>query len=464
MTAVVLPAVPRVLIAESDPWVRETLSDLVLSVRADVELEMCTDGRQAVEWMKKQLPDLVIAARELPAIDGLSLLRGVRSLRRQPPIPFILISNRSDAASVREVLPLAPTAYLTKPLNTEGLRQRLEGLLLGRRASTPGDVPALTPGLTLPKFLDKRRETADGAPLFVDVETALKLSQTASGLDITLLEQELRNDPHITAVLIAGANSAAQHLGKPVQTLAGALAILGPVQAGNIATGLAKKRMAVLTSDALLAKAAQFWTLSQRTADYARILAGMLELDVERCFCAGLLQSLGDLAVLGCLQEWLLAGGELTEEAIAQSLEQYSAAFGSALRTRWRLPLELRELIAAVYQYNTGIYTREVLAMNLAGQMAKLGEEDSVTALIKTKSAKLLKLSVGDLQRLRKKLTGVTDPSLLAPLVVEPEVAPEEGGEDIEDDGPDLLDLTPELPAEPSAPESEQSIEDVPKP
>ncbi|EGH25525.1 response regulator, partial [Pseudomonas amygdali pv. mori str. 301020] len=246
----------------------------------------------------------------------------------------------------------------------------------------------------------------------------------------------------------AAANSAAQHLGKPVQTMGGALAILGPVQGANIASGLAKKRMAVLTSDALLAQASELWTMSQRTADYARILGGMLELDVERCFCAGLLQSLGDLAVLGCLQEWLLAGGELNEDVIKQSLEQYSAAFGSALRTRWRLPLELRELIAAVYQYNTGIFTREVLAMNLAGQMARLGEEESVNTLIKTKSAKLLKLSVGDLQRLRKKLTGVTDPSLLKPLPTEPEVAAEtvEG-----EDEPDLLDLTPEPPAEEAA-------------
>ena len=454
MTAVVLPAIPRVLIAESDPWVRETLSDLVLGVRADVELQMCTDGKQAVECIKKQIPDLVIAARELPGIDGLSLLRGVRNLRRQPATPFILISNRSDSASVREVLPLAPTAYLTKPLNTEGLRQRLEGLLLERRAPAPGEVPALTPGLTLTKFMDKRRDTADGAPLFVDVPTALKLSQSGTSIDAVLLEQELRNDPHITAVMIASANTAAQHLGKPVKTLGGALAVLGGAQAATIASGLAKKRMAVLTSDALLAKAHQFWAMSQRTAEYARILAGMLELDVERCFCAGLLQSLGDLAVLGCLQEWLLAGGELNEGTVDQALEQYSAAFGSALRTRWRLPLELRELIAAVYQYNTGIFTREVLAMNLAGQMARLGEEESVTTLIKTKSAKLLKLSVGDLQRLRKKLTGVTDPSLLAPLpVAEPVVATEVPEE------PDLLDLTPELPTadEPSTDVAEET-------
>ncbi len=453
MTAVDLLGVPRVLIAESDPWIRENLSDLVLSVRADVELEVCTDGRQAIEWMKGHLPDLIIASRELPSIDGLSLLRGIRKLRRQPPIPFILLSSRSDAASVREVLPLLPTAYLTKPLDNEGLRQRLRGLLL----ECPTTGPVKVPGMTLNKFLDTRRETADSAPLFVDVESALGLSQGAKGLDIHLLEQELRNDPHITAVLIAAANTAAQHLGKPIQSLGGAMALLGASQSAQIATNLGKKRVAVLTHDGLLAKASELWLMSQRTGDYARILARMLELNQERCFTAGLLQSLGDLAVLGCLQEWLLNGGKLDEPLITQMLQQYSAAFGSALRTRWRLPLELRELIAAIYQYNTGVFTREVLAMNLAGEMARLRDEQSVNSLLKSKPARLLKLGVDDLQRLRKKLTGVTDPSLLALANAPAEaVASVEEDAEVEDDLPDLLDLTPEpersMEEEPPAP------------
>ncbi|MCO8164777.1 response regulator [Pseudomonas sp. LJDD11] len=456
MTAVDLLGVPRVLIAESDPWIRETLSDLVLSVRDDVELEVCSDGRQAVEWMKKQVPDLIIAARELPAIDGLSLLRGVRKTGRQPPVPFILLSSRSDSASVREVLPLAPTAYLTKPLNNELLLQRLRGLLV--ECSTAG--PSMQPGMTLALFLDKRRETADSAPLCVNVEAALQLCRTSKGLDIHLLEQELRNDPHITAVLIAAANTAAQHLGKPVQTLGGSLAVLGATQSAQIVAGLGKKRVATLSHDGLLARANDLWLMSQRTADYARILGRMLELNTERCFSAGLLQSLGELAVIGCLQEWLLHGGKLDDDTINQMLEQYSAAFGSALRRRWRLPLELRELIAAVYQYNTGIFTREVLAMNLAGEMARLTDQQSVNPLVKSKSARLLKLSVADLQRLRKKLTGVVDPSLLAIVQAAQSQAEQPP---VEDDLPDLLDLTPE--PEPPAEEDPPAVEssDVPE-
>lgn len=406
MTVVKAPDVTQVLIAEADPWIREMLSEMVLSVRCDARVEVCSDGTKATQWLKGAVPDLVIASRELPGVDGLSLLRGVRVLRKQPTIPFILLSNRNDSASVREAVQLGPTAYLTKPLNMDGLRHRLEGLLLEDGAQVACEVPVLAPNLTLTEFLEKRREVADGAPLFVDVLQAIKSSQGANGLDIKLLEKALLPDPQLVAGLIAAANSAAQHLGKPIQTLGQALTTLGPTQSANLASAMAMKRGAVLSDPALIVLANDFLGVSQRTASYAGTLARMLELNHERCHCAGLLRNLGDLAVLRCLQEWVLSGGVLDDELIERSLEQYSAAFGSALRTRWRLPLELRELIAAVHQYNTGVLSREVLAMNLAGEMGRLGEEDALDALGKSKTARILKVNVADLERLRKRVQG----------------------------------------------------------
>jgi HD-like signal output (HDOD) protein/ActR/RegA family two-component response regulator len=404
MTVVEAPAVPRVLIAEADPWAREMLSELVLDVRCDAQLDVCSDGKQAVELMRGFIPDLVIASRELPGVDGLTLLRGVRMLKRQPPVRFILLSNRNDSASVREAVQLAPTAYLTKPLNMDSLRQRLVTLLSPDGEQVACAVPALAPGLGLDAFLEKRRELADGGPLYVDVREVIARSRTPAGVDLKKLELELINDPHVTAVLIAAANSASQHQGKPQQTLAQALATLGATQSANLVQGLALKRGAILTDAGLILQASQIWDVSHRTAGYARILARTLDLDHDRCYCAGLLRGLGDLSVIRCLQEWVHAGGTLDDATISRALEQYAAAFGSALRTRWRLPLELRELIAAVYQYNTGVYTREVLAMNLAGQMGRLGEEDPLETLAKSKSARLLKVNVSDLERVRSKL------------------------------------------------------------
>lgn len=403
MTAVDLPAVPRVLIAEADPWSRDLLKQVLLNVRCDARLDLCADGQQAMSLLSEVPYDLAIVDWELPGIDGLSVLRSVRQRKRNPPLPFILMSSRADSASVREALPLAPTAYLTKPLNMETLTERLQGLLLDAGEEVFCEVPTLAPGMTLSVFLERRREQADGAPLMTDVQVAVKRSLNPNGLDLKLLEEEIRTDPQITAVLIAAANSAAQHHGVAVQTLGQALHRLGTGQSMNLILGLALKRSARLSDPCLADYAERYWGLSLHTAEYARTLARLLDLDQERCYCAGMLHRLGDLALLRCLQEWKQAGGELDEwEEIGDALAEFGAAYGSALRTRWRLPLELRELIASVYQLGGGVYSREALVMNMAAQMARLTEHEGVEELARSRTARLLKIGLPELMRMRK--------------------------------------------------------------
>ncbi|WP_431078269.1 HDOD domain-containing protein [Pseudomonas siliginis] len=403
MTAVDLPAVPRVLIAEADPWSRDLLKQVLLNVRCDARLDLCADGQQAMSLLSEVPYDLAIVDWELPGIDGLQVLRSVRQRKRNPPLPFILTSSRNDSASVREAIPLAPTAYLTKPLNMEDLTERLQGLLLNAGEAVVCEVPALAPGMTLSVFLERRREQADGAPLMTDVQVAVKRSLNPEGLDLKLLEEEVRTDPQITAVLIAAANSAAQHYGAPVQTLAQALHRLGTGQSMNLILGLALKRSARLSDPCLADYAERYWGLSLHTAEYARTLARLLDLDQERCYCAGMLHRLGDLALLRCLQEWQQAGGELDElQEVGEALAKFAASYGSALRTRWRLPLELRELIASAYQLGGGVYSREALVMHMAAQMARLTEHEGVEELAKSRTARLLKIGLPELLRMRK--------------------------------------------------------------
>ncbi|WP_150800088.1 HDOD domain-containing protein [Pseudomonas fluorescens] len=404
MTAMVSPAVPRVLIAEADPWSRDLLKQVLLSVRCDARLDLCADGQEALRLLAQYSYDLTIVDWELPGIDGLNVLRRVRQGKRNPPLPFILMSSRNDSASVREALPLAPAAYLAKPLNVESLTRRLQGFLLNAGEEVFCAVPTLAPGMTLSVYLEQRRELADGASLMTDVQLAVKRSLHSGSFDLTLLHDEIHTDPQITAVLIAAANSAAQRRGAAVQTLSQALHRLGIGHSMNLILGLALKRSARLSDPCLADYAQRYWELSLHTAEYARTLARLLDLDQERCYCAGLLHRLGDLALLRCLQEWKQAGGELDEwEEVGDALAAFGAAYGSALRTRWRLPLELRGLIAAVYELGGGVYSREALVMNMAAQLARLPGHEGIEVLAKSRTARLLKIGVPELTRLRQR-------------------------------------------------------------
>ncbi|EJK98802.1 MULTISPECIES: HDOD domain-containing protein [Pseudomonas] len=405
MAAVDLPAVPRVLIAEADPASCELLEQVLSIVRCDARVDTCGEGKQALDLLANNPYDLVIADWELPGVDGLAILRGLRQQHRTPPMPFILMSRRNDSASVREILPLAPTAYLTKPLSRENLIQRLQGLLLGGGERASNEAPSPGPGLTLATFLERRRDVSEGAPLMTDVQIAVKRSLNPGGLDLKLLEEEIRTDPQITAVLIAAASSAAQHQGGgAVQTVAQALHQLGTGQSMNLILGLTLKRCARLSVPSLADYAERYWELSLHTAEYARTMARLLDLEQERCYCAGLLHRLGDLALLRCLEEWKQAGGELDEpQEVGDSLDKFGASFGSALRARWRLPLELRELIAAVYGLGGGVYSREALVMNMAAQMAHLPAHEGLEELARGRTARLLKIGLPELMRLRRK-------------------------------------------------------------
>ena len=216
------PKVPHVLIAEPDPWTSDLLAQLVLDVHPDAKVMQVADGREALARCKRGLPDLVIADGELGGIDGVELLRQLRRHPRLPALPFILISARVDATSVRAVRPLAPSAYLGKPFNAAKLRKRLVALLPAAEERAGRLEPALLID-TLEEYLDSVREEGQGAPLLGDVREAVSQSLQADQVDLRDLDEVFSRDPQITARLIAAANSAAQHLGMPCQTLAQAM-------------------------------------------------------------------------------------------------------------------------------------------------------------------------------------------------------------------------------------------------
>lgn len=393
---------PQVLIAEANPWIADLLAQLVLDTRSDAQVLKVEDGNAALARCRRKLPDLVIADGELGGLDGIELLRQLRRHPRTPALPYILISNRVDASSVRATLPLAPTAYLAKPFNAEHLRQRLQALL-GRTDPAMTATPPLLMD-TLADYLDSVREEGQGAPLLADVRSAVTRSLQASETDLGSLAGEFARDPQITARLIAVANSAGEQRSGPCQTLSQALQRLGVARSLNLVLGLAIQRNARLQDPRLAELASHAGAQAQRSAELAHWLAAQLRLDNELCYTAGLLHNIGELALLRSLQDWQNAGGELSNEQIDSHLRRRAAGFGSALRIRWRLPFGLRELIAAYYALGSGVFSREALVLNLCAELLALPANQAPQSLLESRGARLLRLPPRLLEHLPARL------------------------------------------------------------
>jgi two-component system LytT family response regulator len=102
----------RCVIVDDEPLARERLRQL-LAQEAEIEIAgECADGREAVETIKKQCPDLVFLDVQMPELDGFGVLEQIRG-ERMPVIVFVTAHDRF-ALRAFEVHALD---YLLKPFD-----------------------------------------------------------------------------------------------------------------------------------------------------------------------------------------------------------------------------------------------------------------------------------------------------------------------------------------------------------
>ena len=123
----------RILMAEDD-------AALASFVRKGLEAEhyavdVSGDGEQARAMAAELDYDLVVLDLSLPRLDGVSVLRSVRT--RKPSVPILVLTGRSRVEDRVQCLDLGADDYLTKPFSFSELSARIRALL--RRSHLPAE-------------------------------------------------------------------------------------------------------------------------------------------------------------------------------------------------------------------------------------------------------------------------------------------------------------------------------------
>jgi CheY-like chemotaxis protein len=125
--------VARVLIVDDDAMVRR------LAVRAlepdGYVLSEAVNGREALEQMGAEMPDLVILDLLMPELGGMEVLRVLRANPRTVYVPVLILTSKIDEGSTRAGFDVGATDYLTKPFSLPQLAARVRACL--RRAPRP---------------------------------------------------------------------------------------------------------------------------------------------------------------------------------------------------------------------------------------------------------------------------------------------------------------------------------------
>jgi len=121
---------PSVMVVEDFDDTRQMIA---LELRQEgYEVVEISDGRDAVETVKRRCPDLVLLDLSLPGCDGLSAAFRMREVGAMCHVP-IVVCTAHDAALHRDAaLAAGCDEYLTKPLDMERLKEAVSRLLAER--------------------------------------------------------------------------------------------------------------------------------------------------------------------------------------------------------------------------------------------------------------------------------------------------------------------------------------------
>ncbi|MEM1333425.1 MAG: response regulator, partial [Actinomycetota bacterium] len=121
-------AATKVLVVDDEPTVREVVVGYLR--RDGHEVAEAGDGNVALELLEAEPPDLVVLDMMLPGVNGLDILRRVRSTSN---IPVIMLTARAEESDRVAGLELGADDYVVKPFSPRELAARVNGVL--RRTS-----------------------------------------------------------------------------------------------------------------------------------------------------------------------------------------------------------------------------------------------------------------------------------------------------------------------------------------
>ena len=141
----------KILLADDDHSVRRVIQFKLQ--KAGYDVMAAEDGLQAMEHLRKDRFDLLLADIRMPRMDGLELLKQSKAV--QPDLKIILITAHATVSQAVEAVKLGAFNYLTKPFEDDELFIAIDKALAFRKLENEN------------RLLKKKLHTREAAPLLV---------------------------------------------------------------------------------------------------------------------------------------------------------------------------------------------------------------------------------------------------------------------------------------------------------
>ena len=109
----------RVVIAEDEANIAAAL-EFLLS-RAGYNVQVVTDGEKALDFLRRERPDVMVLDVMLPHVDGFELLKRVRADARLSDLPVLILTAKGQQQDKKTAEAIGATAFMAKPFSNSEL-------------------------------------------------------------------------------------------------------------------------------------------------------------------------------------------------------------------------------------------------------------------------------------------------------------------------------------------------------
>jgi two-component system chemotaxis response regulator CheY len=116
------------LVVEDSPMMRQLLVFALARIKVLKVIE-ADDGVDALRKLTTAKFDLIITDINMPVLDGLKLVKKIRSDELHKDVPIMIVTTEGSAEDRQRALQLGANAYITKPIQAPQVIAKVKELL-----------------------------------------------------------------------------------------------------------------------------------------------------------------------------------------------------------------------------------------------------------------------------------------------------------------------------------------------
>ena len=121
---------PKILIVDDQPDNLDAIVRFIEEDHSPYELLQALSAEIALSIAKKEIPDLIITDWEMPEMDGIDLIKALKSYKETKDIPVIMCTGvMLDSSDLKTALDAGAIDYIRKPIDKVELLARINSVL-----------------------------------------------------------------------------------------------------------------------------------------------------------------------------------------------------------------------------------------------------------------------------------------------------------------------------------------------